>query len=334
MEKSFKDILKQIATEDELHTSHLYILSKMNQESLGVFQTEWPTIETQRRRDIMHELVEISEANFEVYFDPVFLLGLGDEDAEVRAAAINGLWENETPALIGPLVHLLKTDTEAQVRATAASALGKYIYLHELEELDPDHALIAGQALLETIHLAAEDIEVRRRAVEAIAYSGEPGIIDIIENAYYDDDEKMQVSAIFAMGRNADKRWWPQVIDELDNPNTEIRFEAARACGELEAREAVSKLVFLIEEDPDLEVQEMAIWAIGRIGGPQARDALESCLDSDVDAIALAAEEALDELNLFDGSFDLFNFDEEDFEDFFEYDDDLNGSYSQGGYLN
>ena len=102
----------------------------------------------------------------------------------------------------------------------------------------------------------------------------------------------------------------------------------------MEAREAVSKLVFLIEEDPDLEVQEMAIWAIGRIGGPQARDALESCLDSEVDAIALAAEEALDELNLFDGSFDLFNFDEEDLEDFFEYDDDLNGSYSQGDYLN
>ena len=334
MEKSFKDILKQIATEEELHTSHLYILSKMNQESLGVFQTEWPNIEIQRRRDIMQELVEISEVNFEVYFDPVFLLGLGDEDAEVRAAAINGLWENEAPALIGPLVHLLKTDTEAQVRATAASALGKYIYLRELEELDPDHALIAEQALLETIHLAAEDIEVRRRAVEAIAYSGEPGIIDIIENAYYDDDEKMQVSAIFAMGRNADKRWRPRVIDELDNPNNEIRFEAARACGELEAREAVSKLVFLIEEDPDLEVQEMAIWAIGRIGGPQARDALESCLDSEVDAIALAAEEALDELNLFDGSFDLFNFDEEDLEDFFEYDDDLNGSYSQGDYLN
>ena len=334
MEKSFKDILKQIATEEELHTSHLYILSKMNQESLGVFQTEWPNIEIQRRRDIMQELVEISEVNFEVYFDPVFLLGLGDEDAEVRAAAINGLWENEAPALIGPLVHLLKTDTEAQVRATAASALGKYIYLRELEELDPDHALIAEQALLETIHLAAEDIEVRRRAVEAIAYSGEPGIIDIIENAYYDDDEKMQVSAIFAMGRNADKRWRPRVIDELDNPNNEIRFEAARACGELEAREAVSKLVFLIEEDPDLEVQEMAIWAIGRIGGPQARDALESCLDNEVDAIALAAEEALDELNLFDGSFDLFNFDEEDLEDFFEYDDDLNGSYSQGDYLN
>ncbi|MEW5958821.1 MAG: HEAT repeat domain-containing protein [Chloroflexota bacterium] len=334
MEKSFKNILKQIAADEQLHTSYLYVLSKLNQESLDIFQNEWPTIATQRRRDIMQELVEISEANFEVYFDPVFLLGLADEDAQVRASAINGLWENETPALIGPLVHLLKTDKEALVRAAAASALGKYIYLRELEELDPAPVLVAEQALLETIHLAGEDIEVRRRAVEAIAYSGEAGIVDIIENAYYDDDEKMQVSAIFAMGRNADKRWRPRVITELDNPNNEIRYEAARACGELEAHEAVLRLVDLIEQDPDLEVQEMAIWAMGRIGGPQARDALVDCLDSEIEALALAAEEALDELNLFEGSFDLFNFDEDDLEDFDELDDEANGYYSRGDYLN
>lgn len=334
MENSFKELLQQISSDIELHTGHLYALSRMDQEALSVFQSQWPNIAPQRRRDIMRELVEISEANFEVYFDPIFLLGLADEDGQVRASAINGLWENESPALIGPLVHLLKTDNEVLVRSAAATALGKYIYLRELEELDRNYAVLAEQALLETIRQGAEDIEVRRRAIEAVAYSGEDGIADIIESAYYDDNEKMQVSAIFSMGRNADKRWLAQVTAELDNPNNEIRFEAARACGELEACEAVSKLVMLIEEDPDLEVQEMAIWAIGRIGGPQARIALENCLESENDAIALAAEDALDELNLFDGSFDLFNFDEDDFEDLFEIDDDLNGTDSQGYYLN
>lgn len=331
---TFKEILDQIAAEEELFTGHLFALSKMDEEALAIFQDHWPTIPPQRRRDIMRELVEISEVNFEVYFDPVFLVGLGDEDPQVRASAINGLWENEMPALIGPLVHLLKTDQESAVRAAAASALGKYVYLSELEELDQTHARVVEQALLETIHQGGEDIEVRRRAVEAIAYSGKPGIADIIEAAYYDDDEKMQVSAVFAMGRNADGRWQPRVITELDNPFNEIRFEAARACGELEARDAVGKLVTLIEEDPDLEVQEMAIWALGRIGGPQARTALEDCLESEVEPLALAAEEALDELNLFDGSFDLLNFDEEDFEEFFEFDDDTNGDYTRGHYLN
>ena len=76
----------------------------------------------------------------------------------------------------------------------------------------------------------------------------------------------------------------------------------------------------------------MAIWAMGRIGGMLAREALELYLDSEVEALALAAEEALDELNLFDGTFDLFDFDEDDFEDFFDY-DDLNGHGRQDDYL-
>jgi HEAT repeat protein len=325
MSQTFKDTLEELATSAELHTAYLYTFSNLDQENLQIFQESWPTIPTARRRDIMQELVEICEANFEVCFDPVFLLGLGDDDAAVRASAINGLWENESTALIGPLVHLLRHDPAVPVRATSASALSKFIYLSEIEEIDQAETLLAEEALLETIHQQKEDIEVRRRAVEAIAYSGEAGVVDIIESAYYDESEKMQVSAVFAMGRNGDERWRSRVIAELDNPNHEIRFEAARACGELELQEAVPKLINLVEEDPDLEVQEMSIWAMGRIGGTLAREALEICLESEIESLALAAEEALDELNLFAGTFDLFDFDEDDFEDYFEY-DDLNGN--------
>lgn len=340
MNKKFKEILDQIATETTLRTSHLYSLSNLDQEALATFKTVWPTIATQRRRDVMQELVEIGEANFEVYFDPVFLLGLGDEDAEVRAASINGLWEHEDPALIGPLVHLLRTDEAAIVREAAATALGRFIYLSELEKIDQHQAILAEAALLETIHQPKEHLDVRRRAIEAIAYSSETGVAQIIENAYYDENEKMQVSAIFAMGRSADANWRPQVIAELDNPNTEIRFEAARASGELEATEAIPKLVELIQDDPDLEVQEMAIWALGRIGGPVAREVLEICLDSNVEALALAAEEALDELNLFAGdSFDLLAFDDGDDHDHediadLDFDDDFDEPDKSRYYYN
>ncbi len=55
-------------------------------------------------RNIMQNLVEISEVNFEVDFSPVFLLGLGDEDAETRAYAISGLWEEENPT--GVMLHV------------------------------------------------------------------------------------------------------------------------------------------------------------------------------------------------------------------------------------
>jgi HEAT repeat protein len=323
---TFKKLLNQIATDEKLHLSSLYILSRMDQTSLEIFRETWPAVPIQRRRNIMRNLVEISEVNFEVDFDPVFLLGLGDEDAEVRALAINGLWENQNPALIAPLLHLLRTDETALVRAAAATALGRFIYLSEIEELDSEKTIPIQEALLETIYQPAEDVEVRRRAVESIAYLSEPRVTQIIENAYYDDNEKMQASAVFAMGRNADKNWCSRVIAELDNANSEIRFEAARACGELEATEAVSKLIMLIEDgDPELEVQEMAIWALGRIGGSTAREALEQYLYSETEALALAAEEALEELNLFGASFDMFDFGDEDL-------DELDASNGYTGY--
>lgn len=319
--ESFKDTLNQIATESKLSPTRLYMLSRMNQAYLEIFSHTWPTIPTQRRRAIIQELLEIVEVNFEVNFDPVFLLALGDEDSEVRAGAIKSLWEYENPNLIGPLIHLLKTDEAVTVREAAASALGKFIYLRELEEIDWHEANLAEEALRETIHEASEDLNVRRRAVESIAYSSSPDIPQIIENAYYHDNERMQVSAIFAMGRSADSRWLGQALAELDNPSAEIRFEAVRACGELEAQQAVDKLVSFIDEENDQEIMEMAIWALGRIGGQTAKEVLEACLDSQNAALRLAAEDALDELNLFDADLMLYDFEDDDFEEADDFED-------------
>ena len=124
MSKSFKDALQQIASEPKLHTSSLFILSRMDQTALDIFKEVWPSIAVERRRAITQELLEIAEVNFEVDFDPIFLLGLGDDDAEVRTTAIKGLWENESLALIRPLIHLLKTDEAVIAREAAATALG------------------------------------------------------------------------------------------------------------------------------------------------------------------------------------------------------------------
>jgi HEAT repeat protein len=310
MDANFKDTLHRLATESQLHTAYLFILSKMDKEALKIFRAEWPIIPVARRRAIMQELLEISEANFEVDFVPVFLLALADEDATVRAIAIPCLWEYEDISLIRPLIHLLKADPAPEVREAAATGLGKFVYLRELEEIDPYEGSLAEEALLETIYQAAEELHVRRRAVEAVAYSSDPRVGPIIESAYYHEHEKMQVSAIFAMGRNADLAWLPQVIAELDNPVNEIRFEACRACGELEARDAVERLITIIDEDDDQEIKEMAVWALGRIGGTMAKEALELCMDHENEALALAAEEALEELNLFGDELMLYDFDD------------------------
>jgi HEAT repeat protein len=299
MMTEYEKVLWHISNSGEdLNTRHLYSLSGMTHEELMRFQEVWPGIDVDRRRNLMRGLIELTELSFEVNFDPVFLVALGDDDGEVRAAAIDGLWENEDQALIGPLVHLLRADEASNVRAAAAMALARFVLLGELEKIDRAPAMLAEQALLETLRGTEEELEVRRRAVEAIAYSGEAGVREIIETAFYDEDERMQASALFAMGRSADPYWSKLLVEELDNPNPELRFEAARACGELETRLAVSRLIEMSMGDRDREVQQAAVGALGRIGGREAREALEAFYESEDDVLSQAAAEALDEMDL------------------------------------
>ncbi|MDM8529112.1 HEAT repeat domain-containing protein [Anaerolineales bacterium HSG24] len=309
---NFNQILDQLTSRPQLKLAEVYHLSKMSRPQWETFQIQWPTIPVSRRQEIMRAMVEISESNFEVDFSPIFFISLSDTDSKVRTAAIQGLWESHDPVLVKLFGQILGHDEAVMTRAAAAIALGQFIYYGEVEEIDPTIAKLAKQKLQETINNTKEDVEVRRRAVESIAFSSAEKVCKIIEAAYYDEDDLMQVSAVFAMGRNADSRWIPRVLEELDNPSPALRFEAARACGELESIDALPKLISILHNDPDIEVQEVIVATLGQIGGSVARDALETCLEWDNEAIVTAAEEALEELAVFNESLRLFNMDEMD----------------------
>jgi HEAT repeat protein len=309
----FEELLKKLGDrQTPLSISSLYGLSHLTRAEAQLFQEVWSLVDAGRRQWILQSLVDIAEASFEVDFNPIFRLCLNDEDAVVRSRAIEGLWEDEDLTLAGLLVRLLRDDPSESVRAAAATSLGRFVLLGELEKIEAAPAMMVENALLGAIYDPHETLEVRRRALESIAYSGQAQVQDIIEMAYYDEEEKMRISAIFAMGRSVDPLWHEMVIAELDNPNPEMRYEAARACGELEASAALPALIYLIEADPDPEVQEMAIWALGRIGGKEARRVLEACCESEDEALRQAAEEALDELDFLGGPLDLLLFESDD----------------------
>ena len=312
----FEELLKRIRdSQTSLSISSLYGLSDLTRAEAQLFQEVWSLIDARRRRWIIQSLVDIAEASFEVDFNPIFRLCLKDEDELVRSRAIEGLWEDEDLTLAGLLVHFLRDDPAESVRVAAATSLGRFVLLGELEKIEAAPAMMVEDALLGAIYDPHEALEVRRRAVESIAYSGQAQVRDIIEMAYCDDEEKMRISAVFAMGRSADPIWHEMVIAELDNPNPEMRYEAARACGELEASAALSALIGLIEADPDPEVQEIAIWALGHIGGKEARRVLEACCESKDEALRQAAEEALNELDFLGGHLDLLLFESDDWSD-------------------
>jgi HEAT repeat protein len=114
------------------------------------------------------------------------------------------------------------------------------------------------------------------------------------------------------MGRSLDaERWGAIVLEELAAPSPEMRFEAARASGELELAPAVRKLGELLE-DVDEEVQLAAVWSLGQIGGDKAKHLLLTVLESDAEHLHEEAEDALAELEFKADNLDLVMFDFED----------------------
>ncbi len=302
---NFKGFLEGLgASEAPLSISNFYILSGISEREMEALRRAWPQLPVERRRTILRVLVEITEASFEADFNTIFRFCLSDEDEEVRAQAIEGLWEDESVSILRSLIGLLQGDPSFLVRARAAAGLGRFVLLAELDELDSELGAEVQEALLDTINNPQEVLEVRRRAVEAISFSGVEGVRRIIETAYQDESQKMRVSAVFAMGRSIDPHWGKTLLRELRNPDPEMRYEAARACGELELKEAVPTLARLIN-DADREVQGAAIWALGRIGGQRARRVLQACCESDDEILSEVAEEALSELEFAEGIFEI-----------------------------
>ena len=287
--------LEHLQSDELLLPAALYSLSNIEPLELEQVIEVWPLIELERRRALVQELVDIAEANFDMDFDSVFRWGLSDSDAVVRATCVEGLWEKEDLGLMDELHELLTGDLSEQVRAASAQALGRFLLLGELGKLNLERCQPTYETLCEIITSENEAIDVRRRAVESVAYVGSDRVVTLLEDAYDHPDDKMRIGAIFGMGRSADARWIDTIVQELYNFNPEMRYEAARACGELEARVAVPRLAALID-DPDREVQEAALWALGQAGGDAARRVLLACCDADDEAISTAAATALEEL--------------------------------------
>jgi HEAT repeat protein len=293
---SIEETIADIADSNKpLRSSRLVDLSDLNPEELQLFNRIWEGIKPKRRQQIIYRLVEIAEDNLELNFDGIFKYRLKDRDEEVRSKAIEGLWENEEVYFIEPLINLMEQDNSIKVQQAAATALGKFAMLAEHQKLAPDCTSRLSQALLATINDKNKPIEVRRRALEAVAPLSLPQVSQVITEAYQSGQPKLKVSAIYAMGKNCDPTWLQILLNELSSASAEIRYEAAGACGEL-GEEAVTPYLTKLIDDTNTDVQLAAIQALGKIGSSEAKEQLELCLSHQSEAVQQAAEQALCEL--------------------------------------
>ena len=291
---SIATILESSAIADAT-SAGLAELSRLDREEIESFEKIWSVLEPERRRRIISSLVDLTENNVELDFNDIFKLALTDADEDVRCQAISGLWEVEETGLIGPLLGLLRNDSSDRVRASAASALGRFTLLAEHGKIRPGYKDSVKNALLGILNDDGVNEEVRRRALESLAPLSVPDVKKAIASAYASGNERLRVGAIYAMGRNCDAEWIPILLKEASSGDPERRFEAATALGELGDSDAVPRLIEL-GNDPDSEVRSAALQSLGRIGGSEAREYLQSCMSSRDQATREAARHALDEL--------------------------------------
>jgi HEAT repeat protein len=320
-------LLQRLATApDATPLNEYFAFSDLTRLQAEVVRRAWPTLAPETRRSVLEILLEGAETYLDIDLNVFLVTILDDAEADVRQLVLETLAESEpTPEMLGPIIQRLQRDEDDDVRAAAAAALGYYVLAGELDELDAALAMRAEESLVAVLTDPAEAILVQRRALESIAYSGEIGVRQFIEDAYYAPYEELRLGALVAMGRSADIRWRKLVRAELGNPSAAMRAEAAVACGELEAKTALSDLLALLEDDESI-VRLAAIFALGRLGGKPARRALAEIAASDVEE-AEAAELALEDMLFYAGedaaTYPLFEDagEEEEFDDLDPWDE-------------
>lgn len=300
------EVLK--ADDNNITPQQLYYgLSSLTPSEVTQLAEIWETIDPQKRISLLTDLAEASELNFEFDYRELGFFALNDLDANVREAAIELLWEDESIELMNRLIDIAQWDEAVRVRVAATIALGRFALLGEYGEIPEQAATQVQDVIVGILTNENEETDVRRRALEAIANSSHDTVNESIQEAYAGSEQKMKVSAIYAMGRSYDMVWRDVILREIDNDDPEIRYEAVRAAGELDLKEAVSRLGHIATND-ERQIQEAAIWALGEIGGREALRIL-SALAQDAqnvhdESLLEAVEDALGNASLI-GEFNL-----------------------------
>ncbi len=203
----------------------------------------------------------------------------GDTDASVREAAAFALGEIgreslrilDDPDVVEVLAKALK-DGNLLVRRSAACALGNF-----------GSSAKAAQPALEAA-LADTAPVVRQNVAWALGRIG-PGTVPTLRKALKDEDVIVRRDAAGSLG-NLDpevaKAALPELLDCCKTPNSELRFAALSVLIKLvepEDKKAAQAIKPALE-DPDLEVRQNAALAMANIGGADAAPAIPILIEA------------------------------------------------------
>ena len=293
--------------------------SDISRVELNALKKQWAAVKPERKVALLEDLESMMDYNFQVSFDDFAKFCMDDDEPLVRAGAIRLLFEYDRRDLVDKMLDVLENDADELVQSTAATMLGNYVYLGELDEFPARDAHRIEDVLLRMID-ESNSVLVQRRALEAVSFSSREEVTPLILAAYEKQERDWIITALFSMGRSANQEWGKIVMENFDHYDTDIQFEAIQAAGEMFLEPARPWLLNAAKKAENLDQSiRMAIGrALENIGGDGAVEALEALMEwADDDEEMELLEQAV-EYAAFTGSVrvpSMFGFSGESFDD-------------------
>lgn len=225
---------------------------------------------------------------------------LEDEDAEeeLRWYAARTLGEFQQPEAIAPLVELLKTDEDEELKAIAATALGQMgtVAIAALSELllNEDTRLLAVRSLsciprTETITPLLSVVQdsqaiIRTAAIEALSSFHDERVPPILLNALDDIAATVRRAAVIGLGFRPDLREALDLVArfqlKLYDFNLDVCCTAAVSLSRMGCDEAAKHLFdLLISPHTPTKLQLETIRALSWVGTPSSLEYLQTAFN-------------------------------------------------------
>jgi HEAT repeat protein len=225
---------------------------------------------------------------------------LQDEDAEeeLRWYAARTLGEFQQPEAIAPLVELLKTDEDEELKAIAATALGQMgtVAIAALSELlkQEDTRLLAVRSLscipqTETITPLLSVVQdsqatIRTAAIEALSSFHDERIPPVLLNALNDIAATVRRAAVLGLGFRPDLREALDLVTRLQPKlydfNLDVCCAAAVSLSRMGCNDAAKHLFdLLISPQTSTKLQLKTIRALSWVGTPSSLEYLQTAFN-------------------------------------------------------
>ena len=229
--------------------------------------------------------------------------GTPDEKLQAANLAAGVMSDGTADAVLA----LIKSDGDPELRGRLAISLGPALVdFHLMGEIgeDPSECLISKPVYdkirveLKNVYLNEKDELLRRRALEASVRAPEDWHVAAVRELYASANEKLRVTAVFCMGFL--KGFEQEILASLNDPSEDIRVEAIGSAGEQALTKAGPEILKVARAPKtSREMRIAAVDALPYLNPRGTEELLESLLTSPDEELAEAAEDALEELEMF-----------------------------------